>query len=112
LDGFTYEECPERLHFQALATQGVSGDLILVPCSQDLLTQTPVETTVQLAIVNEFEQVFSASFRFKCHTRMALSRIGPLQRGVLGTDTAHVIVRGVSVPLLGIMVDRFDALGQ
>lgn len=112
LDGFTYEECPERLHFQTLATNGVSGDLILVPCSQDLLTQTPVETTVQLAIVNEFEQVFSASFRFKCHTRQALSRFGPLQRAVLGTDTAHLIVRGVSVPLLGLVVDRFDALGQ
>jgi hypothetical protein len=112
LDGFTYEECPERLHFQALATQGVSGELIVVPCTQDLLTQTPSETTVQLAIVNEFEQVFSAAFRFRCYSRQSLSRFGTLSRAVLGTDTAHVIVRGVSVPLLGIMIDRFDALGQ
>lgn len=112
LDGFTYEQCPERLHFQSLASTSVSGDLIVVPCSQDLLTQVPVETTVQLAIVNEFEQVFSSAFRFKCHSRQQLSRFGTLQKAVLGTDTAHVIVRGVSVPLLGLMVDRFDALGQ
>lgn len=111
LDGFTYEQCPERLHFQALTGNGVSGDLIMVPCSQDLLTQVPVETTVQFAIVNEFEQVFSASTRFKCHTRLSLSRL-PMSRTVLGTDTAHVIVRGVAVPILAIMVDRFDALGQ
>jgi hypothetical protein len=111
LDGFTYEQCPERLHFQALASNGVSGDLILAPCSQDLLTQVPAETTVQLAIVNEFEQVYSNSFRFKCLTRQSLSRF-TLSRAVLGTETAHVVVRGVHVPVLGIMVDRFDALGQ
>ena len=112
LDGFTYEEGPERLHFQTLATGSVSGELIVVPCTQDLLTQTPSETSVQLAIVNEFEQVFSAAFRFKCYSRQSLSRFGTLSRAVLGTDTAHLIVRGVSVPLLGIVIDRFDALGQ
>ena len=37
-----------------------------MPCAEDLLTQTPTETVVQMAIVNEFEQVFSSSYRQKC----------------------------------------------
>jgi len=111
LDGFTYEACPERLHFQVLTATSVSGDLVLVPCAQDLLTQTPTQTVVQLAIVNEFEQVFSSSFRFRCHTRLSLGGIGALRKAVLGTDTAHLVVRGVDSPLLGLVVDRFDALG-
>lgn len=111
LDGFTYEECPERLHFQVLASHTVNSELVLVPCSQDLLTQVPTETVVQMAIVNEFEQVFSSSTRLRCHTRLSFSRFGTLQRAVLGSDTAHLILRGVSSPVLGLVVDRFDALG-
>lgn len=113
LDGFTYEQCPERLHFQTLATNAVSSDMVLIPCSQDLLLQTMTQTAVQLQIVNEFEQVFSSSFLFKCHTgTKALSSFSTLRYSLLGTDTAHVVIRGVSVPLLGLVIDRFDALGQ
>lgn len=112
LDGGTYEECPDRLHFQALANQTTSSDLVLIPCAQDLLNQTITSTAVQLAIVNEFEQVFSASFSFKCQTVASFSRIGPLSRAILGTDTMHLVVRGVSSPVVGLVVDRFDALGQ
>jgi hypothetical protein len=112
LDGFTYEACPQRLHFQVLTSNSVSSLLVLVPCAQDLLTQTPTSTAVQLAIVNEFEQVFSSSFIFACHTTRSFSTIGTLRHSVLGTDTAHVVVRGVSSPLTGLVVDRFDALGQ
>jgi hypothetical protein len=112
LDGFTYEECPERLHFQVLSRGGgADSDMVLVPCAQDLLTQTPTETTVQLQIVNEFEQVFSSSFRFRCHTTLPFSRLGTLGSALLGSDTAHVVVRGVSSPLVGLVIDRFDALG-
>jgi hypothetical protein len=109
LDGSTYEECPERLHFQTMTTNTVSSDMVLVPCAQDLLFQKPTETAVQLAIVNEFEQVFSSSFRFSCYTQRSLSRIsGTLSKAVLGTDTAHLIVRGVSSPLVGLVIERFD----
>ena len=111
LDGFTYEECPERLHFQVLSRQSTAdSEMVLVPCAQDLLTQTPTETTVQLQIVNEFEQVFSSSFHFRCHTTLPFSRLGTLGNALLGSDSAHVIVRGVSSPLVGLVIDRFDAL--
>jgi hypothetical protein len=113
LDGSTYEECPDRLHFQVLTRQtGLTSDMILVPCSEDLLTQVPTETTVQLAIVNEFEQVFSSSFRFKCHTSLSFSHISTLGSSTLGTDTAHVVVRGVDAPVIGLVVDRFIGFGQ
>jgi hypothetical protein len=47
--------------------------LTLVPCSQDFENQVPSEVTVQFAIVNEFEQVFSASTTVECWetTRLA-----------------------------------------
>lgn len=112
LDGVTYEECPERLHFQVLSRDSASSDLVLVPCAQDLLLQIPTTTAVQLAIVNEFEQVFSSSFTFSCHTQRSFSRISTLSKTVLGTDTAHLVVRGVSSPLVGLVIDRFDALGK
>jgi hypothetical protein len=113
LDGFTYEECPDRLHFQVFTRKtGSNSDMVLVPCAQDLLTQTPTETTVQLAIINEFEQVFSSSFRLECHTVRSFSRFGTLSNSTLGTETAHVVVRGVDSPLLGLVIDRFQAFGQ
>lgn len=113
LDGFTYEECPDRLHFQVFTrSSGSSSTLVLVPCEEDLLNQVPTESTVQLAIVNEFEQVFSSSFRFSCHTTKSFSSISTLGSTALGTLTAHLIVRGVHSPLLGLVIDRFQAYGQ
>lgn len=109
LDGFTYDECPERLHFQVLTrpSGGPSSSLVLTPCEQDLLTQTPTTTVVQMQIVNEFEQVFSSSTRFTCHTVQSFSSFGTLSRSTLGTDTAHLVLRGVSSPLIGLVIDRF-----
>lgn len=110
LDGFTYEECPERLHFQVLTRQSgqPSSSLVLTPCEEDLLTQTPTTTVVQMQIVNEFEQVFSSSIRFSCHSVTSFSSIGTLSKSTLGTDTAHLVLRGVSSPLIGLVIDRFN----
>jgi hypothetical protein len=112
LDGSTYEACPDRLHFQVLTRQsgGPTGELIAVPCAEDLLTQTPTETVVQLQIVNEFEQVFSSSFRFTCFTDQSFSKFLTLSNAVAGGDTVHLVVRGVAVPLIGLGIDRF--IGQ
>jgi hypothetical protein len=112
LDGFTYEQCPDRLHFDVLTRKnGPASDLILVPCDQDLFFQRATETTVQLAIVSEFEQVFSSSFRLSCYDKRSFSKISTLGGALLGSDTAHLIVRGVSSPLIGLVIDRFTALG-
>jgi len=111
LDGFTYESCPDRLHFIVLTNQGsATSTLITVPCAEDLLTQTPTETVVQMAIINEFEQVFSSSYRQKCLGKpsdQTFARFGTLSKATLGTDTAHLVVRGVSSPLVGLVIDRF-----
>lgn len=108
LDGFTYDQCPERLHFQVLAQQsGSNSSMILTPCQEDLLTQTPTSTVVQMQIVNEFEQVFSSSTTFTCLSVKSFSSFSTLRRSTLGTDTAHVVLRGVSSPLVGMVVDRF-----
>jgi hypothetical protein len=74
---------------------------------QDLLTQTPTESVVQMQIVNELEQVLSSSFRFSCLGTQSFSRFISLSKSVSGGDTAHLVLRGVSTPLIGLVVDRF-----
>jgi hypothetical protein len=49
--------------------------LTLVPCSQDLENNIPAEVTVQFAIVNEFEQIFSASTTVTCWETTRLASI-------------------------------------
>ncbi len=59
LDGVTYEQCPDRLHFNALASQaGSDSELILVPCEEDLLRKRTTETVVQIAVINELKKQF------------------------------------------------------
>ncbi len=108
LDGFTYDQCPERLHFQVLTqTSGSNSSIVLTPCQEDLLTQTATSTVVQMQIVNEFEQVFSSSTSFTCHGIKSFSSFTTLRKSTLGTDTAHIVLRGVSSPLVGMVIDRF-----
>jgi len=118
LDGQTYAQCPDMLHFDVLADQ-TSGappstsDLILLPCSQDLLLQVPATIKVQFLIVNEFETQFSVAINVTCFNRQALSTIaGTLDRSTLGTDTAHLVVRGSNGPLLGLVVDGVPFQGK
>ncbi len=114
LDGFTYESCPDRLHFQVLSAPsgGPASTLVTVPCAEDLLNQVPTQTVVQLAIVNEFEQVFSSSYHLSCLSSLSFSSLGTLGHSVTGTDSAHLVVRGVSSPLIGLAIDRFAGQGN
>jgi hypothetical protein len=111
LNGVTYAQCPDKLHFDVLADRLTgalpsTSDLILVPCSQDLLLQIPATIGVQFLIVNEFETPFSVSISVTCFNRQTLSQIaGTLDRATLGSDTAHLIIRGSNGPLLGLVVD-------
>jgi len=113
LDGVTYEQCPDRLHFNVLTNQtGSDSELILVPCSEDLANQIPARTTVQFAVVNELEQNFSGATTLSCFTHRRFSKLAALRRGSVGTDTAHVIVRAVDVPVVGLVIDRFIVPGS
>ena len=92
-----YNSCPNQLyldHFvdgfdnpvidpdtgQSLNPEACDGGLCpirtyltLVPCTQDFENQVPASVTVQFVIVNEFEQIFSASTTVTCWetTRLA-----------------------------------------
>jgi len=118
LDGRTYAQCPDKLHFDVIADQPTAvppstSDLILVPCSEDLLLQIPATITVQFLIISEFEQQFSTSISVTCFDREMLSQIsGSLLRPTLGTDTAHLVIRGVNGPLLGLVVDSVPFAGE
>lgn len=113
LDGITYEQCPDRLHFNVLANQaGSDSDLVLVPCSQDLVNQLPSSANVQLAVVNEFEQRFSGATVVTCFNRLRFSSLFALHRSAVGTDTAHLVVRGTDVPVVGLVIDRFTIPGS
>ncbi len=113
LDGFRYAQCPAELHFQVLTDRpGLTSNLVLVPCSQNLLTQTVTSTVVQFLITNEFEQSFSASTSVDCYGSWALSDFSDFfTRAKLGTDTAHLAARGVGGALLGLVIDRVSANG-
>jgi hypothetical protein len=109
LNGSTYTACPNRLHFQVLTDETLPNELVLVTCDEDLITQTPKDVTVQFVVVNEFEQAFSASIGFECFDRRALSEVSSFfTRPVLGTDTAHVILRGVGGGVVGLGIDAVE----
>ncbi|MFI5396723.1 MAG: hypothetical protein ACHQ9S_14405 [Candidatus Binatia bacterium] len=113
LDGITYEQCPDRLHFNVLANQaGSDSDLVLVPCSQDLVDQLPSSANVQLAVVNELEERFSGGTIVTCFNRLRFSSLSVLRRSAVGTDTAHLVVRGTDVPVVGLVIDRFTIPGS
>jgi hypothetical protein len=57
------DECPVRTY------------LTLVPCSQDFENADPTSVTVQFAIVNEFEEVFSASTTVNCWATFRLADV-------------------------------------
>ncbi|MFN8626617.1 MAG: hypothetical protein U0587_11655 [Candidatus Binatia bacterium] len=115
LNGTTYAQCPYRLHFDVLTEQQPTSisEMILVPCTEDLRTQIPTATGVQVMIYNEFETPFSTAFALWCYDKRPLSAIADtLTRAVAGSDTAHVVIRGVGSPVLGLVIDEVPFKGQ
>ena len=113
LDGVTYEQCPDRLHFDVLTSQATSNsEFVLVPCSEDLMNQLPSGANVQLSVINEFEQRFSGSTNVTCFNRFSFSSVSALRQSSVGTDTVHVIVRGTNVPVIGLVIERFTIPGS
>jgi len=92
-----------------LVTGRVATDLVVVPCSEDFLTQDPKygSAVLQFLIYNEFEQRFSSSTRVDCFKQIQLSDIntrpGPsdnassiFSQAVQGTLTGQTRIRPVS----------------
>ena len=113
LDGVTYEQCPDRLHFNALSSRaGSDSEIVLVPCSEDLVNQRASTSTIQYAVINEFEQQFSASTPLSCFEHRRFSTISALRKSATGTDNLHVIVRSIDVPVVGLVIDKFTVPGS
>ncbi|GIW45241.1 MAG: hypothetical protein KatS3mg077_2523 [Candidatus Binatia bacterium] len=107
LDGSEYAQCPDRLLFTALAdTPSGNSELILLPCSQDLVLQSPATVTAQLLLTTELGQTVSTSFQVRCYSRRLLSDVADvLQRSLGGSDVVQISVRGVGGPLIGLVID-------
>jgi hypothetical protein len=61
-------------------------------------------------VFNEFEEQVSASTSVTCSTRRLLRQISHIfTLATLGTETGHVVLRGVQQPVLALIVDRFLA---
>ena len=85
-----YNACPQTLvlnhvaegatdpildEFGKAGTTGVQNQLTLVPCSKDFENQIAGTVTVQLAVYNEYEERFSASFTVTCWKTIELTDI-------------------------------------
>lgn len=116
-----YNGCPNVLilnHFFDGVEDPVSGDdveteLVLVPCTQDLLRQICGRTVVQYLVYNEFEQRFSTSRTVVCQQRLPLSLIDTTQpersifsAGVAGTVTGQTRINPLEVGLLGVAIEQ------
>jgi hypothetical protein len=119
-----YNGCPNVLilnHFFDFATNPVNGaeietNLILVPCTQDLLRQIPGQAVIQYIVYNEFEQRFSTSRTAKCKQNLPLSLIDTTQRersifsaGVAGTLTGQTRASAIGSGMLAV-ADEFHTI--
>jgi hypothetical protein len=115
LDGVTYSQCPDQQHFLFLSSTGTpasESEIVIAPCSEDLENLVAPPTTVQFEIVNEFEQHLSASTIVTCYANRTLRQISQsFTRATLGSETGHLIVRGVQTPVLAMLVDHFQTPG-
>src|SRR5215472_13650829 len=110
LDGVTYTQCPDEQHFAFIAgTPGnpsAESELVIAACSEDLENLNTPPTVVQFLVYNEFEEVFSGSLSVTCSLRRVLDKISiAFQRPTLGSDTGHLILRGVQSPVLAMVID-------
>ncbi len=119
--GQEYAACPATLILNHLfdgATDPISGDtevdatvrtdLTLVPCGNNLLTQTPGRVIAHFLVFNEFEQRFSAIRTVDCFLESQLSRIDTsnptrsiFNAGVSGTIAGQSRIRGVGSAATG-----------
>lgn len=110
-----YAACPAKLildHFfeDAVISGGnsVTTSITLVPCSEDVATQTPTALVVQYLVFNEFEQRMSGATELECLATLSLDDLGRIfDVNVQGTLAGQTHLRpvdttGTGVGLLGI----------
>lgn len=110
---FDLAETPAHLEGQVGAE--VNTALTLVPCTQNLRTQTPGKTVVQFLVYNEFEQRFSTSTTVECKFASFLSFIDTTQDdrsifsvGVAGTLAGQTRIHPLDGGLVGVASEVYD----
>lgn len=97
----------------------ITTNLVLVPCSEDLLRQIPGEAVIQYLIFNEFEQRFSTSKSVRCFQDIRLCNLDTrdcsrsvFNVGVAGTLAGQTRINAIAPPrsplpsaVLGIAVE-------
>lgn len=102
--GAEYNGCPETVivnHFAEGATfpavprgqipnSRAGTEVTLVPCTQDFENQVPGSVVVQFKVINEFENLFSASTTVTCWSNLRLSQVSRIfDAAVLGSRVAQ-----------------------
>lgn len=116
-----YAACPAKLildhFFEGAAIAGgnnVSTSVTLVPCSEDIATQTPTALVVQYLVFNEFEQRMSGATELECLATLGLEDLGRIfdvtVQGTLAGQThlRPVDTTGTGVGLLGIAEEDIE----
>lgn len=116
-----YAGCPNVLivnHFfegveDPASESTINTRLVLTPCSEDLLRQTPGSAVVQYLVYNEFEQRFSTSRTVLCQQSLLLSEIDTTQpnrsifsAGVSGTVVGQTRLTPIGDGLIGVAIEE------
>jgi hypothetical protein len=114
--GAEYNACPQTWilnHLSGGAEDPVGGgdsevntSIAVVPCAQNFETQVPETVTIQFAIINEFEIVFSTSTSVTCWAELDLvDDISTIfSRDSLGSDFVQTFMRPATGTNSGFMV--------
>lgn len=116
LDGDTYAQCPDEYHFTFVASElndpATESEIVISTCDEDRENLISKTVVVQFQIINEFEQLLSASTSVRCYDRKVLGQINSVfTRDTLGTPTGQLIARGVGGAVIAVIVDKFRTPG-
>jgi hypothetical protein len=111
--GAEYGDCPQNwivshpadADDRPLDGAAVSTDLTVVPCPENLETQSPQPLTLQFLVTNEFEQTFSAATTLTCWADLRLSNVSPVfQRDTLGGSWVETQIKSTAGSAGGFML--------
>lgn len=113
--GAEYTPCPDTWILNHLADgtadplggagSTVATAITVVPCALDLAGQRPGSTTLQFTLINELEQMFSASTTVTCWANIPLASISrAFTRDTLGSDFVQTRIRAAAAHPGGFMV--------
>lgn len=101
-------------HLEGAEPVPVNTYLTLVPCTENLRTQTPGKTVVQFLVYNEFEQRFSTSLTVECKGAGYISYIDTSQEersifsvGVSGTLAGQTRIHPLDGGLVGVATEVY-----